>query len=266
MRGKTQLRVAFTIIYNGLHHLKNRNFAEFMLDTFNHWIVIEGHAKPGGSTSWCKNLNIPCRSTDGTHEELLGLSSLHNNLHYYSKGGYWESKDEMVTKAIDILSGITNECWLWQVDCDEVWTKENILNNERCLASRRHNCGRVQFRHIVGKTEGGVMVARGRWGSGYVNRLWKWKGQDFVQHEPPEIEGQMAVNLPYRFDHYSMYFEQDVKFKSKYYKGYENLYENWKKMHEGTKFPFRGSHLTPHAKGSLIHELRWKEEGVLLRD
>lgn len=264
--GDGKLRCAFTIIYNGLHHLKNRNFAKFMLTNFDHWIVVEGHAKPGGSTSWCKDINIPCRSTDGTHEELLGLKSQHKNLHYYSNGGYWKSKDEQVNKAIDILRGITNECILWQVDADEVWTETGIVNNERALMGRRHNCGRVQFRHIVGEHEGKLLIARGRWGSGYVNRVWKWKGERFVTHEPSEIEGQSSVNLPYRFDHYSMYFEQDVLFKSKYYKGYENLYENWKRMHEQGKFPYRGKDLHPMAAKTIIHELSRKKEGVLLRD
>ena len=83
------LKALFPLITKDfIHHLKNRNFAKFMLTNFDHWIVVEGHAKPGGSTSWCKDINIPCRSTDGTHEELLGFKSQHKNLHYYSNGGY----------------------------------------------------------------------------------------------------------------------------------------------------------------------------------
>jgi len=260
------LRVAFTIIYNGLNHLKNANFAEFMAKEFDYWVIVEGHAKPGGSTNWCYDLKIPVRSTDGCHEYLLDFSKAHDNVIYYSKGGYWESKDEQVNKAIQLIRKKITSCILWQVDIDEVWTSENLEVNEMHLKRSRKSCGKVQFNHIVGEMDGSYLVARGRWGSSFVNRVWNWNGEDFLTHEPAEIKGQRTVNLPRKFDHFSMYFKEDIIFKEKYY-GYENLYENWQDMHQRGRFPMLVSRLLDikEAKGSRIYkQLRRQKERVLL--
>jgi len=216
---------------------------------FNLWVVVEGHAKPGGSTSWCNNLELPPRSTDGTHEYLKTLGG---NLRYYSKGKFWESKDEQVNKAISLIKRECNECTLWQVDCDEVWNIKDLEDNEKIFLRTRHTCGKVQFNHIVGRHNGSILVAKGVWGSGFVNRVWKWKGEDFISHEPPRLQGkQTYISLPYKFDHYSMYFENDVAFKAKYYQGYDKVYENWKKMHQEGIFPCHVTKLLgPDIKGA----------------
>ena len=230
-----------------------------MSDTFDLWIVVEGHYKPGGSTSWCNDIKVPVRSTDGCHEFMLNFQTTHSNVIYYSNADYWESKDEQVNKAISLIP--YDECILWQVDADEVWGKTDIELNETVLLRSNRNCGRVQFTHIVGEHEGDLLVARGKWGSGYVNRVWKWKGEEFISHEPSVIRGQRSITLPKKFDHYSMYFEQDVKFKSKYYKGYERLYENWKEIHRKGLFPCHAQDLLGKnhqvgARTSRIFKLR----------
>ena len=51
------MRIAFSIILNGLHHLQHNNYYQTMLDNFDYWVIVEGQALPNGSTSWCKQLN-----------------------------------------------------------------------------------------------------------------------------------------------------------------------------------------------------------------
>jgi len=127
------MRIAFTIIYDGLHHLKHNDFASFMVKNFDHWIVIEGHARAGGSTSWCKNPGKPQRSTDGTHEFMMDLCEQNQNVHYYSPGVYWKSKDAQVNEAILTAKLITNSCFLWQVDCDEQFEASDLTLAENEL-------------------------------------------------------------------------------------------------------------------------------------
>jgi hypothetical protein len=81
------------------------------------------------------------------------------------------------------------------------------------------------------------MVATGEWGSDYVNRLWNWSGQPFRSHEPAMLMGQGQTQKieGIKFDHYSYVFDQDVKFKSRYYSGHESVYENWLKIQKEVK-------------------------------
>jgi hypothetical protein len=80
---------------------------------------------------------------------------------------------------------------------------------------------------------GNNYFAVGDWGEGVkqpYRRLWDWKGERFLSHEPPELEGgngTMAL-LSQRFEHYSWFFEQDVKFKSLWYSDHESMYKKWK--------------------------------------
>lgn len=198
-----------------------------MLQNFDKWIVVEGHARPGGTTSWCKHLKYQrFDSTDGTREYLRELP-----IEYIEAKDFWESKDAQFQAGIERLKSLISECTLWQVDADEWWTLNQIERNESVLFGTSSNVGSVQFHHVVGECEGGLLLAKGRWGSGYVNRVWKWKGQDFLTHEPPTMEGQVKPTLlPEKFLHFSYYFERDVEFKAKYYNGHEQVYKGWKEL------------------------------------
>lgn len=216
------MRSAITIIHNGLHHLQHNGFVQFMLTHFDYWVVVEGHARPGGSTSWCKPLNIPHRSTDGTVEYLQSIQS--DKLLFYTHHKYYQSKDEQFNKGIQLLKTKTKHSWLWQVDADEQWSIKDIEDAEHKLWRSPSNCASFQFNHYVGRE----YIALGEWGSSYVNRLWKWRGQLFASHEPAVMISQRPVlKLPQKFEHYSMTFEQDVKSKSKYYRGHEMVYRNY---------------------------------------
>lgn len=250
------MRAAITIIYNGLHHLQNKGFTEFMLANFDHWIIIEGVSKNGGSTSWCRNQNGYHKSVDGTLEFIKQLESKHDQVHVYSHHKHYASKDEQFNKGIAILKAKTDKCYLWQVDADEHWNIDDIEAAEHRLWRSICNVASFQFNHYV---KDGI-VATGDWGSGRVNRLWKWKGGFFRSHEPAVMVSQTApLELPQKFDHYSMVFEQDVKHKAKSYRGHEDVYKNWIKL-ESFTYPCHISKLfgknTPVGRGnSFLHKI-----------
>jgi hypothetical protein len=229
------MRIAFSIILNGLHHLQHKNYFQTILNNFDYWIVVEGQALPNGSTAWCKLLNdkyqINGRSVDGTHEFLSNLSSKNNKLIYVPSNGPWSSKDEMVNKAIEQVKKITDKCFLWEIDIDEHWTLEQIIQAEEELVESNSKTGCFLCEYFV--TDQWISI--GGWGEGKKDpyrRLWNWEGENFKTHEPPVIDSpnQTISLLSPKFIHYAYYFERDAKFKSEYYGGHEHVLEGFYKL------------------------------------
>lgn len=234
-------RIAFTIVYEGDHHLEHKNFAENMARMFDHWIVVEGYAMPNGSTRWCRKLQVPPVSTDSTVQFMRDFADTHKNVHFYSKGDYYDSKDSQVNIAIAILKKICGKCYLWEVDADEHWKEEDLKRAEQ-FADKSTSVGfKFQFNHYVGPG----IIATGDWGSGHLNRLWKWTGQYFQSHEPAMLRGQRGVTAvpDVKFDHYSYYFKKDVMFKSKSYPGHEKVVQNWESIQPPNEYPMHISRL-----------------------
>lgn len=216
-----------------MHHLTHKGFTEFMTRNFDLWIIVEGASKNGGSTSWCRSVKNTHTSKDGTLEYLRQVEKENKNVMVYSQSTHYASKDEQFNRGVSMLKTKTRNCFLWQVDCDEHWNIEDIHAAERKLWRSPEKVASFQFNHYVKKD----IIASGVWGSGRVNRLWKWRGQMFKTHEPAVMIAQgSALELPQKFEHYSMVFEQDVKHKSRTYRGHELVYQNWLRL-DSAKFP-----------------------------
>lgn len=262
------MRAAITIVYNGLHHLQHGGFKDRMLDLFDEWIVVDGRAGNTGSTYWCNALDkLPNESDDGTIEFLKD----HNITVVQNDGKCWQNKDHQFNAGVDRLREISQSGYLWQVDVDEWWERSQIEQNEKAI---RHNVGACCFRHIVGRNNDGVLIAKGQWGSAAVNRVWKWKGEHFRSHEPAIMHNQKKANvLPHKFDHYSYYFDKDVIFKQQYYNGYEGIYDNWKAMqtYPEKAFPVPISRVfgrktrIGRTHTTIYRFMRWQKEGMLIQ-
>lgn len=260
------MRVAFTIIHNGLHHLKHNNQAERILRDCDWWVVVEGAAHSNGSTRWCKefpaHLHCNGRSIDGTHEYLLELQRQHPNLLYVPSDGFWESKDVQVNRAVEEVRKLTSSCWLWQIDIDEQWTLEAMQQGEQELEATGKIAGAFRADCFVGKQ----LRAIGEWGEcrtyGYI-RLWNWSGQSFHCHEPPLLEGagNDAYLLKPRFCHYNYYFEQDVSFKDQWYGGHEGILDRWRLFNSLSQksFPLHISNLITGEWGKTNSAVIWDE-------
>lgn len=176
-------------------------------------------------------------SIDGTIEFLNEIKS--EKIHVISIDRMWESKEEQINSALEYAKGIFKEnCFLWEIDIDEQWNLESIQQSENYLIENKAKTGEFLCNYYVGDG----LVAKGEWGEGkYLpyRRLWKWEGEKFKSHEPPELENGngKTILIPYRFNHYSYYFEQDVKFKNDWYKGHGNIYEKWLKLKDNNNFP-----------------------------
>lgn len=227
------MRIAFTILLNGKRHLVHNNYYKKIIKNFDKWVIVEGVAGNTGSTSWCKKLpesqHNDYLSNDGTTEFIDELAQKYSNVKVVrSLARLWENKDQQVNAAIAEIKKTSNSCFLWQIDVDEQWSDEQIQEAEQELISNNGKTGCFYCRYYVGKNQ----IAIGEWGEGRIEpyrRLWRWEGENFLSHEPPKLDGKNGPGLLLtpRFEHYSYYFEEDVKFKEAYYSNYEGLYDRW---------------------------------------
>lgn len=226
-------RIAFSIVYDAHHHLKHNDQANRILQMFDLWIVVEGAAGTGGSTSWCKEFFRSETSTDGTREYLKDLQTKNPEKMIVDLPDHaWKSKDDMCRRVIDLLkmTGI-EECFLWEIDADEQWQEESLKRAEEKLIAAEGKVGMFLCDCYVAQN----LIAVGDWGEGKAlpyRRLFLWNGEQFHVHEPPTLEGGniKEVLIDERFDHYSYYFEKDVHFKSVYYNNNEDFYSQWIKL------------------------------------
>jgi hypothetical protein len=230
------MRIAFTIVLNGFKHLLHNNFYENMIKNFDHWIIVEGVANPGGSTNWCKPIpdifHSNFCSVDGTTEFLdKYVNAKIRVLRPVDRP--WDSKDQQVNAAISEIKRITDKCFLWQIDVDEQWDAKDLDAAEQLLIQKEGKTGCFLCDYYVGPNQKVI----GEWGEGRrvpYRRLWAWFGEEFEKHEPPTLKGKNGPGLllPQRFKHYAYYYEEDVIFKEVYYQGYEGLHERWLKVQE----------------------------------
>lgn len=222
-----------------------------MVKNFDLWAISDGLS---GNAKDSRFLNIlrgaPKQSTDGTVEYLTELSSKNSNVLFFSSPNGWRSKTDEVNHAVCLIKQKLSikhkqESYinLWQVDADEHWTIEKIQAAEKMLSESGHTQVAFGFNHYVG--EG--LIAVGQWGSDKVSRLFKWRGEKFMSHEPAVIHRRPKVLQAdsIKFDHYSYYFEKDVIQKDVQYINCNGLHKNWKTLQELPEFPQPISALFP---------------------
>jgi hypothetical protein len=234
------MRVGFTIALNAVHHFRNNDYAKKLAEMLDYWVVIEGAAGSSGSTEWCKEMpdefHFQGGSIDGTAPYIQELAEKFPNVILGQYVGMWDNKDRMVNRALRFLRSIIEEehggdykdVYLWQIDADEQWTSFDMGAAESYLLEYNCDVGEFYCNYFIGEH----LQAVGEWGEGKkvpYRRLWRWKGQDFESHEPPQLKDDKSTRLlcPQRFDHYAYYFPQDVKFKDAWYSGHEGIYDRW---------------------------------------
>lgn len=226
-------RYCFTLAYQAAHLFAWRDWLHRTATLFDRWVLVEGAAHPGGSTAWCRPHPGPAQSADGTREALLALQAAAPDRVTVILGppGGWPGKDDMVRAAVDALRDAALPAYLWELDADEHWTAAQLAAAEAALTAAGADCGEFLCEYYLGPG----LVARGEWGEGRAlpyRRLWRWHGQQFARHEPPELAGGNGhtVLLPQRFEHFAYYFERDVAFKARYYGGHQGVLAGWRQL------------------------------------
>jgi ADP-heptose:LPS heptosyltransferase/predicted O-methyltransferase YrrM len=255
----------FTIVLNG------KPFIEYHINVFKklpftwHWHIVEGVADLKHDTAWSlKNgayisdeLHNNGLSNDGTTEYIDSLKNqFPQNITIYRKEDkkFWNGKLEMVNAP---LKNIKEECILWEIDADELWTQEQLikgrqlyLNNPDKTASYYFCSFYVGEKLLVTSTDTYGNHTKYEW-----IRSWRYKPADqWISHEPPAlcrkndngdwIDLCKINSFPHSvtrqhgliFQHFAYVTPEQLIFKEKYY-GYNNALNQWKNLQSQTKFP-----------------------------
>jgi ADP-heptose:LPS heptosyltransferase/glycosyltransferase involved in cell wall biosynthesis len=266
VRMTTELPVHFfTIVLNGKpfinYHIEMMKKLPFRW----HWHIIEGVADLKHDTGWSlqyggkihDELHKNGLSNDGTSEYIDELYKLFpKNISIYRKpsGIFWDGKLEMVNAP---LANINEECILWEIDSDELWTSEQVIKMRELFINQPEKTAAFYLCHFfVGEKL--VITSRDTYGN-HTDYEWQrtWRyipGDRWLSHEPPSLcrllnNGRWVdlsqinsfryadtASLGLIFQHYAYATEDSVKFKEQYY-GYKNATAQWKNLQEQRQFP-----------------------------
>lgn len=255
----------FTIVLNG------QPFIKYHIDIFKqlpfqwHWHIIEGVADLKHDTSWSLRLGGKItdklhkngRSYDGTTEYLDEIAKLYSDnitIYRQSEGVFWDGKKAMVNAP---LVNIHEECLLWQIDVDELWTLEQICTTRKLFISHPEKTAAFYWCwYFVG--ENLIISTRNCYAQNPQQdwlRTWRFKpGAFWAAHEPPILLETLAdgsyQNIgtanPFLhqdtekqdliFQHFAYITPEQLQFKEEYY-GYNNAVAQWQNLQTNTKFP-----------------------------
>ena len=188
----------FTIVLNGNPWIRYHEEVFSRLPFRWHWHIVEGVASLSNDTAWSvasggridPKIHREGRSIDGTSEYLDTLKArFPDQITIYRKplGVFFYGKKEMVNAP---LSSINEECLLWQVDCDELWTEDQIIRMRDTFMSEPSRSAAFYWCwYFVGPEK----IISTRWN--YAEnpgfewlRTWRYHPGDFwAAHEPPTL-------------------------------------------------------------------------------
>ncbi|MGD1699422.1 glycosyltransferase [Dapis sp. BLCC M229] len=256
----------FTIVLNG------EPFIRYHIEVFKqlpftwHWHIIEGVAQLKHDTAWSLSaggvitdeMHNKGRSNDRTSEYLDELAKAYpDNITIYRKpeGEFWDGKREMVNEPL--ITNIREECLLWQIDVDEIWTVEQICNAQKAFIENPEKTAAFYWCwYFVG--ENLIISTRNCYAHNPKQdwlRTWRFKpGCLWIAHEPPVLGTPLPtgkwVNVaqinPFThaetekegliFQHFAYVTPEQLSFKQQYY-GYRNAVSQWQTLQSQTKFP-----------------------------
>ena len=204
-------------------------------------IVVEGGSKNAAEFA------PKGHSTDGTREALIEFKKKEdpeNKVKIITKEGFWNEKNEQSQAYAKIATGD----YLWQVDVDEFYKREDI---EKVIRMLRDNPQITQVSFKMRMFWGGFNYCVDGWkfrsGGEIFQRLFKWGPEyHYTSHRPPTVFNSSGQNLRnllyisgYKLEkegvimyHYSYIFPRIVFEKCQYHllqantKKYKDI-ENW---------------------------------------
>jgi FkbM family methyltransferase len=255
----------FTLVLNGEPFIRHHVGQFRRLDFDWHWHVVEGVAELRHDTAWslAAGGRIPAdahrdgRSVDGTSEYLDQLARDDpDRVTVYRKpsGHFWDGKLEMVNRPLD---AIAEDCLLWEIDADELWTAGQLTTARQLFLDHPTKTAAFYWCwYFVGP---GLVTATRHT---YANnprmewlRTWRYRpGMRWARHEPPVLAEPVAGGGwrgvaqvdPFThaqteaaglvFQHYAYATEPQVRFKQDYY-GYAGAVERWRALQRVAHFP-----------------------------
>ncbi|WP_137124340.1 glycosyltransferase family 1 protein [Roseomonas sp. HF4] len=257
----------FTIVLNGEPFIRYHETMLAKLPACWHWHIVEGVAALRHDTGWSAAaggrildaVHRGGRSIDGTSEYLDDLARRFPSqvtIHRKPLGEFWDGKREMVNAP---LSAIAKPCLLWQVDADELWTVDQIVEmHQRFLDAPDRSAAWYWCWFFVAPDK--IVSTRRNYGANPAYewyRTWRFHpGDQWAAHEPPTLvrprpEGGQPIEVgtmqPFDqdetesfgavFQHFAYVTPQQLAFKESYY-GYAGATDRWRSLlaHKGPGF------------------------------
>jgi glycosyltransferase involved in cell wall biosynthesis len=252
----------FTIVLNG------EPFIRYHLDVFRqlpfrwHWHVVEGVASLAHDTAWsaaaggridpaAHNRGLSVDGTTAYLDEIAADEPERISVYRRPGGAFWDGKHEMVSAP---LPDIREECLLWQVDADELWTFEQIASIRRLFLDQPDRTAAYYWCHYIPAPEA-VIATRYNYAANPALdwlRTWRYRPGDWWDaHEPPILLRPRRVGLidlgtkeplfhdetedaGAVFQHFAYATEEQVRFKETYY-GYRRALEGWRELREAVR-------------------------------
>ena len=272
----------FTIVLNG------EPFIRYHLDVFRslpfawHWHVVEGVASLTHDTGWSvadgghvdDAVHRNGLSVDGTTrylDEIAAAESGRVTVYRKPNGEFWDGKREMVSRP---LTGITDECLLWEVDADELWTAEQIAAVHRLFIDEPERTAAYYWCHFV-PAPGAVVATRYNYSQNPAFewlRTWRYRpGDRWEAHEPPTLVRRTRFGFvdtarvrPFLhdeteeagavFQHFAYATEPQLRFKETYY-GYRGALAGWRELRkavDSSRGPVRLGDFLPWVKDDTL--------------
>ena len=239
--------VLFTIVLDGMPYIGwHLPVLNQLKDVDWRWIIAEGAAMNYYDTGWCKSQS-PRLSWDGTTEYLNSIRR-HPRVTVLQQQ-QWNGKTEQCNAC---LEQIKEPCILLQVDCDELWTAQQLRGLLE-LFQRPWNSARFFCQYRVGPNL--IVTSENTYGNktGEWHRAWRYTpGMRFERHEPPVMNGiaercatrEFTRDMGLVFDHWAYALEAQVKFKEFFY-GYTGAVQHCKRLQAHNNFPTKLNNFLP---------------------
>ena len=252
----------FTIVLNGMP------FIRYHLDVFDrlpfrwHWHVVEGVASLVHDTAWSvdagghvgSTAHVGGLSVDGTTaylDEIATRDRVRVSVYRKPGGEFWDGKREMVSAP---LPNIREECLLWQIDADELWTSEQVVSMRELFQNDPGRAAAYYWCHYVAAPETIIATRYNYAANPAVEwlRTWRYRpGDQWTAHEPPTLVRAGATGLVdvaderaflhdeteragAVFQHFAYATEAQVRFKESYY-GYGGAVAHWHRLREAMR-------------------------------
>jgi glycosyltransferase involved in cell wall biosynthesis len=245
----------FTIVLNGEPFIR---YHEALFETLPidwTWHIVEGVAELKHDTAWSlssggripEEFHLDGRSIDGTSPYLDELKARWPDrvfIHRKPLGEFWDGKREMVNAPLPHLH---RDGLLWQLDVDELWTRQQVLDIHSAFKSNPTRTAAyfwceyfVGPKRVISTRFNYALNPRQEW-----LRVWRFRpGMIWAAHEPPilkpNVEGGDAIDVaainPFDqdemeaigavFQHYAYVLPTQLAFKESYY-GYGGAVAAW---------------------------------------
>ena len=275
----------FTIVLNGEPFIRYHEDVFSRLTVPWHWHVVEGVAALRHDTGWslAAGGKVPAdshdrgRSNDGTSAYLDDLARrFPDRVTLYRKPAdeFWDGKREMVNAP---LPNIEEDCLLWQVDNDELWTVEQIQTVHAMFTREPSKTAAYYWCwYYVGPEK--IISTRYNYAQNPAQewlRTWRYRpGAHWAAHEPPILvapdpddpaarPANVATINPFTqddmeaagavFHHFAYVTEAQIAFKEQYY-GYKSAVAQWRALQ------------THNGSGKLKDYLSWVTDETMFDD